>query len=355
MGQRESVIHALVEELALRRDYLGEQPLTSIYFGGGTPSLLNASELDRLFGQIYRSFSVETGAEVTLEANPDDLTAEKVRQLRATPVNRFSIGIQSFFEEDLRFMNRAHDARQARSCIEHARAAGFHNLTIDLIYGSPTTTDARWAENLRIAIGYDIPHLSSYCLTVEERTALAHFVATGKAPPVDDDQAARQFDILVAAMAEAGYDHYEISNFARPGWYARHNSAYWRGAPYLGVGPSAHSFDGRSRQWNVANNALYVKAVAGLKSSEPAATLLFEREVLTPAQRYNEYVMTGLRTSWGVELAALRRIAPSFETHFLQHIQPYLDAGSVEREEDTFRLTPAGKFLADGIAAGVFA
>ena len=354
---RSEMVEALLTELELRCDYLPEPVLDTVYFGGGTPSLLSAAELERIFARITALFELRPGAEVTLEANPDDLTDEKVWELRATPVNRFSIGVQSFFEEDLRLMNRAHNAREARAGIEKVQTAGFDNLTIDLIYGAPSTTDARWEENLRIAIGYGVPHLSSYCLTVEERTALHHFVKTGQVPPVDEEQAARQFEILVAAMRAADYEHYEISNFARPGRQARHNSSYWQGEPYLGIGPSAHSFNGESRQWNVANNAKYIRALQSLRA-QPADrrdwAALRELEHLTPAQQYNEYVMTGLRTSRGVDLDRIRGFGYAFATGFQESIQPFLAAGQVERLGVTFRLTDQGKLLADGIAAAVF-
>ncbi|MCB0565860.1 MAG: radical SAM family heme chaperone HemW [Phaeodactylibacter sp.] len=351
------MVKAMLQELELRQDYLIDKELDSIYFGGGTPSLLTEGELMQFFEQIEKRFTIKPDAEITLEANPDDLTKEKVSALRRTPVNRLSIGVQSFFEEDLRFFNRAHSASEARASLEDALAAGFDGLTIDLIYGSPTTSDAHWEENLNITFGYDIPHVSCYALTVEERTALFHFIQTGKAPPVDEARAARQFERLVAAMRSQGYLQYEISNFARPGHFAVHNSSYWKGEPYLGLGPSAHSYNGESRQWNVANNAKYLRAfqdLPGFKKQVSPSTGLFEIEYLSPDDRYNEYVMTGLRTIWGVELLRLRQMGKTYEQHFLQHIQSFIDAGQAEREGETVRLTDAGKFLADGIAAAVF-
>ena len=351
------MVKAMLQELELRQDYLIDKELDSIYFGGGTPSLLTEGELMQFFEQIEKRFTIKPDAEITLEANPDDLTKEKVSALRRTPVNRLSIGVQSFFEEDLRFFNRAHSASEARASLEDALAEGFDGLTIDLIYGSPTTSDAHWEENLNITFGYDIPHVSCYALTVEERTALFHFIQTGKAPPVDEARAARQFERLVAAMRSQGYLQYEISNFARPGHFAVHNSSYWKGEPYLGLGPSAHSYNGESRQWNVANNAKYLRAfqdLPGFKKQVSPSTGLFEIEYLSPDDRYNEYVMTGLRTIWGVELLRLRQMGKTYEQHFLQHIQSFIDAGQAEREGETVRLTDAGKFLADGIAAAVF-
>jgi len=272
------MVASILAELALQKDYLEGKPLDSIYFGGGTPSLLDLKDMEQLFDTIHQLHTVASGAEITLEANPDDLTKEKLSDLKNyTPINRLSIGIQSFADADLTWMNRAHNARHARASLDDALAAGFQDLTLDLIYGAPTTPDAQWAENLRLAFEYEVPHLSCYCLTVEEGTALGTFVRKGQQPPVDEERAARQFEYLVDATAQQGYEHYEISNFARPGRYARHNSNYWSGEHYLGVGPSAHSFNGQSRQWNVANNALYIKDIE-------KGILPFEREVLTLEQ-----------------------------------------------------------------------
>ncbi len=342
------MVAALLKEMELQRDYLDGDELTSVYLGGGTPSLLETGDLVRLFEQIARIYRIAPDAEITLEANPDDLTREKLQGLRHhTPVNRLSIGIQSFSEDDLRWMHRAHNAADARACLDEALSSGFNDLTVDLIYGSPTTSDAQWTENLEIAFGYDIPHLSCYCLTVEEGTALGAFVRKGQQPPVDEEKAARQFEYLMEAAAGQGYEHYEISNFAMPGRYARHNSSYWRGEKYLGVGPSAHSFDGKTRQWNIANNALYIKSIE-------QGVLSFERELLTPEQRYNEYVMTSLRTMWGTDLKIIREMGGPFETYFLHAVTPFIRKGEVERSDDLYRLSPAGKLLADRIASELF-
>lgn len=343
---RTEVVEAMLRELEWQRNYLPDQPLDSIYFGGGTPSLLAAAELDQLFHKIQEIWSIQAEAEVTLEANPDDLSPQKLSELRQTPVNRLSIGIQSFSEEDLRFMNRAHNAREAAACIENALNAGFHKLTVDLIYGSPTTSDEVWAGNIDRVLAYDIPHISCYCLTVEPRTALAHFVRTGQAQPVDDEQANRQFAYLIDRLEAAGYAHYEISNFARPGHYAVHNSNYWLGQPYLGIGPSAHSYDRHSRHWNVANNAKYIRA---LRDEPPGAW--FEREKLSPADRYNEYVMTRLRTIWGVDPQDLE---PPFRAYFLDQVTEAIAKGHVEKRDGIYRLSRTGKFLADRIAAELF-
>ncbi len=356
LRQKPAMVQAILQELEWRKDYLENQPVTSIYFGGGTPSLLDEAELNAIFEKIYTLFKVEINAEITLEANPDDLTLEKLQTLRQTPVNRLSIGIQSFAEADLQFMNRAHNAGEAKVCIENALTAGFENLTVDLIYGSPTTSDAQWLENIETVTSYDIPHLSCYALTVEPKTALGHFVKTGKVPAMDEEQAARQFEILTRTLADKGYEHYEISNFAKPGWYARHNSSYWFGEPYLGIGPAAHSFDGKNiRRWNVANNAVYIGEIGEWKMEGLETTQgLFEQEILTPAQRYNEYVMTTLRTMWGAQLTKIQAFGGNFEKHFLEIAEPFIAKGWVLRKEDTFTLSEAGKLLADFIASELF-
>ncbi|TNE54387.1 MAG: radical SAM family heme chaperone HemW [Bacteroidetes bacterium] len=348
LRQKPALVAAILQELDLQQDYLRGETLSSIYLGGGTPSLLDLAELQQILDKVYALFPVNPDAEVTLEANPDDLTPEKLYALRThTPINRLSIGIQSFQDTDLRWMNRAHSAAEARRCLEDALAAGFQDLTIDLIYGAPTTTDAAWAENLKIALDLGIPHLSSYCLTVEEGTALAHFVRKGKSPEVNEDTANRQFLYLLDRMEEAGFVHYEISNFALPGHFARHNSSYWKGEPYLGVGPSAHSFDLVSRQWNVANNARYIRALE-------VGTVPFEREVLTRAQQYNEFVMTGLRTVWGCEKARIRAFGEPFTSFLEDEIRSHIREGRISETATHYTLTRAGKLLADRIAADLF-
>lgn len=341
------MVAAIILELELQKDYLDGEPVETIYFGGGTPSLLTNEELDSIFENIYRLFSVIHTPEITFEANPDDLSLEKLKALKHSPVNRLSIGVQSFSEEDLKFMNRAHNAGEALVCIAKAQDAGFENLTIDLIYGSPTTSDAQWEKNIETVLKFEIPHISCYCLTVEPKTALAHFIKTGKARPVDDEQGARQFEILMERLEAAGYEHYEISNFAKPGLYSRHNTSYWQGKKYLGIGPSAHSFDGVSREWNVANNARYIRAI---KEGKPD----FEEEKLTTEQRYNEYVMTSLRTMWGCDLDKVREIGPSFENYFLENAAPFLEKKMVVREGHFFYLSKKGKLIADYITSELF-
>ena len=355
LRHKKRMLEAMRKELEWRKGYLPGARLDSVYFGGGTPSLLDGRELKALFRGVEAHFELAPEAEVTLEANPDDLTPEKIQQLRDTPVNRLSIGIQSFHQADLSFFNRAHNAAEALQCVARARAAGFQDLTVDLIYGAPTLTDAAWRDNVQRVIGLGVPHFSAYALTVEPRTALDYFVRKGKVPAVEEETAARHFEILVAIAGEAGYQQYEVSNFALPGHYARHNSSYWKGTPYLGIGPSAHSFDGQSRQWNIANNAKYLNAMAAPHLEAAQAKGLFEREALSLADQYNEYVMTGMRTQWGVDALALReRFGPAFLRHFRQSARPFLAEGQMAEESGRYWLPGTYRFLADGIAAALF-
>lgn len=348
LAQRPQLIQQMLREMVLQKDYLGNQPVSSIYFGGGTPSLLPQEDLRQLMDQLYTLFNINSDAEITLEANPDDLSPEKLRELHAVGINRLSIGIQSFHEEDLRWMHRAHNSEQALQCILDAKAAGFKNLTIDLIYGGPTLTDEGWARNVQQAINMGITHLSCYALTVEPGTALDHFIRKKKMPAVDADKAARHFEQLMNWTAQAGYEHYEISNFALPGWHSRHNSSYWQGQSYLGLGPSAHSFNGHSRQWNLANNAGYIKSLE-------QGIIPFEREELTPVMMLNEYIMTTLRTSAGCMLATVAsRFGEDHRDQLLQAAQPFLQKKWMVLKNDTLVLTPEGRLFADGIASELF-
>lgn len=341
------MVGAIIQELELRKDFLRGSKVDSVYFGGGTPSLLDNVDLDRIFQCIYSLFSVQPSAEMTLEANPDDLTKEKLKELKSSPINRLSIGVQSFFQEDLQFMNRAHSSEEAKRCIADAQAIGFENLTIDLIYGSPTTSMEMWKSNVETAIEMEIPHLSCYCLTVEPKTALAHFVKTGKVADLDEEVAASQFEFLMDRLEEAGYEHYEISNFAKPGMHSRHNTAYWLGKAYLGVGPSAHSYDGGKRYWNVANNARYIKALQ-------SRTLPIESEDLTVAERYNEYLMTSLRTSWGCDLKKVLGFGQKFYDYIITNVYPFLDSGLIIRNGDVLTLSKKGKLVADYVESELF-
>jgi oxygen-independent coproporphyrinogen III oxidase len=347
---KDDVLRAMALEIELQRNYLGDTPVQTVYFGGGTPSLLTADEILRLFDAIQRTFRVDELKEVTLEANPDDLNIGYIRSLRSTPVNRFSIGIQSFRQPDLEYMKRAHNAQQAEAAIKGAQDVGFEKLSIDLIYGVPGMTDNHWRENLDKVRQLQIPHFSAYALTVEERTALHHAIAHNKAVPVDAAQAAGQFGILMDTARAMGYEHYEISNLALPRQYAIHNTNYWRGLPYLGIGPSAHSFDGLHRRaWNVSNNIVYTKAI--LEDNKPSR----EEEVLSPFDHLNEYIMTSLRTQWGCDLDHIARnwdetTATVVEkgSHLFQEKHWMVQDGRV------LKLTDQGKYFADRIAGDMF-
>ena len=341
------MVAAIIKEIALQKEYLLGKPLQSVYFGGGTPSLLEIKDLELIFDAIHQHHTLAADAEITLEANPDDLTIQKLKDLSKTAINRLSIGTQSFFEEDLKWMNRAHTSQEAKTCIQAAQDQGFDNLTIDLIYGTPTTTNKMWEQNIQTAIDLNIAHLSCYCLTVEPNTALDHFVKKGIKEAVDEEKSAQQFEILMQQTVEAGYEHYEISNFAKPNCHARHNSNYWLGASYLGLGPSAHSFNGDSRQWNIANNAKYIKAIE-------EGLLPFEKEQLTPDQQYNEYILTALRTKWGCQLQKISTWGLGYEQYFLKTVEPYLKEELIQKNEQTYTLTSKGKLLADRIAMELF-
>ncbi|MDB5251301.1 MAG: hemW [Flaviaesturariibacter sp.] len=345
---KDDMVEAMAVELAQEAPYLQKEPLQTIYFGGGTPSLLDDAEAARLFEAIHRHYTISPGAEITLEANPDDITVARVTAWKALGVNRLSIGTQSFFEDELRWMNRAHTAAHAKDCINLSLAAGIDNLSIDLIYGSPLLSDEGWRQNVETALAFGIPHLSCYALTVEEKTPLHKHVATKRSLPTDDEKQARQFLLLMDWMQEAGYEHYEVSNFAKPGFRSRHNSAYWKGEPYLGIGPSAHSFNGRERRWNVANNAQYI---AGITDGTAAR----ETEQLTASNRLNEALMIGLRTSEGLDLAKLEADWGEAERKRLERaLRGFIEAGLVRLFPDHAQLTKEGMLRADGIAAALF-
>ncbi|HEX6179967.1 MAG TPA: radical SAM family heme chaperone HemW [Chitinophagaceae bacterium] len=348
LAAKNDFIAALLKEIVLQAGYLHGEKVDTVYFGGGTPSLLSTEELDVIMEALKSSFNISSEAEITLEANPDDLSANKLSDLKSAGVNRLSIGIQSFFEEDLRWMNRAHNASQSVVCIEQAHEAGFFNITIDLIYGTPGLTDEKWYDNVQRAIGFNIPHLSCYALTVEPKTALDHFIRTGKYTDVDPEQQARQFLLLMEWMEAAGYEHYEISNFAKPGWRSKHNTAYWLGKKYLGLGPSAHSFNGVSRQWNIANNAMYIQSLQ-------QGQLPFEKEELTVTQQLNEYIMTSLRTMEGLSIPYVaQHFGREISDTIMRSVKKHEEAGNVQWDGERLRLTRNGKLLADGIAADLF-
>lgn len=343
---------ALIKEIELRSNYLDPDThkplLKTIYFGGGTPSLLSFQQLKNIFAQIQKFYIISTDAEITLEANPDDLTAIKLQEIKNTPVNRLSIGVQSFFEEDLALMQRAHNSSMAINSVLAAAEAGFSNITIDLIYGIPGMSDERWKENLLQAFALPVNHISCYNLTVEKRTALDKLIRERKVNPVDEEQSCSHFKILMELAAKHGFEHYEISNFGKPGFFSQHNSSYWKNIPYIGIGPSAHSFNGDSRQWNISSNAAYVKAIQ--QNEIPA-----EVEMLSLKNKYNEYMMTGLRTQWGVNANQISsRFGESYVADFLSQIKEYVESGHVQVQGENYLLSTAGKLIADRIAASTF-
>ncbi len=339
---------ALLREMELQHNYLQGEVVETVYLGGGTPSLLEKEDLVSIMHKLRQEFIIHPRAEYTLEANPDDICPEKLAAWKEAGINRLSIGIQSFFEEDLQWMNRAHDALQAAASIRLAQAAGFQNLTIDLIYGTPGLTDERWQKNVQTALALGVPHLSCYALTVEPGTALQKMIAAHKKEAVEEDKQARHFILLMQWLQEAGYEHYEISNFAKPGFRSRHNTSYWQGKSYLGLGPSAHSFNGNARQWNIANNALYIQSLRQDK-------VPFEEEELSTAQRLNEYIMISLRTMEGIDLNRLeQQFGETAHGSVIASLQPYLLNNQCMIVDRKIVLTSEGKLFADGIAAALF-
>jgi oxygen-independent coproporphyrinogen III oxidase len=344
---KDDLLHALTKEIGLQKNYLDGETIETIYFGGGTPSVLSAAEINKLVNTITGLHTASAKAEITLEANPDDLNKDKLQSLIKTDINRLSIGIQSFFDDDLQWMNRVHRADEAESSVKRAQDTGFENITVDLIYGYPLLNDQKWKHNLSKVFELNVPHVSSYSMTVEPRTALASFIKNKKQQAMDEQQSAEQFILLMDAMQTQSFEHYEISNFCKPGHYSRHNSNYWKGVKYLGIGPSAHSYNGETRQWNVANNAKYIQ---GLEKAEIPA----ESEQLTETDRLNEYIMTSLRTMWGLDLNKLNTIAAASAGQLNIAAQRYFDNGWIEQKDDIIYLTQTGKLYADNIASGLF-
>lgn len=335
--------------MTLQKDYLPvKEGLETLYFGGGTPSLLTSDEIEKLIEKANRVFNLNKGAEITIEGNPDDLSLEKLKALKSVGVNRLSIGVQSFFDKDLKWMNRAHDAKQAVACLENVYKSGFDNFSADLIFGIPGLTDREWQINIEKMLSFDVPHLSCYALTLEQQTPLAHLINKKKIPPLDEEQAARQFKILMQQLAQAGYEQYEISNFAKPGCRSQHNSSYWHHIPYLGIGPGAHSFRPQERQWNISNNARYIKSIQNGK-------IPCEKEALTPAMQFNEYMMTSLRTMEGCDEQYIKtHFGEKKYEYFQTKCRSFLSSGQLQKRDSRFQLTTKGKLFADGIAAALF-
>jgi len=337
--------------LLLRKHELQNLTIETIYFGGGTPSLLSMDELQFLIDSVYINYKVSENPEITLEANPDDLSSDQIIKLSNSPINRLSIGIQSFFDDDLQSMNRAHSSQEAKACLS-AATSYFDNITIDLIYGLPTMSLKKWQDNLKMAFSFGVNHISSYALTIEPKTALEGFIKKGTYPPIDEALALEHFNTLVEETANQGFIHYEISNFGKPDYFSKHNTSYWQGKPYLGIGPSAHSFNGIQRSWNIANNTKYIKSLTENR-------LPCELETLSKKDVFNEYVMTGLRTIWGISLDKIEsQFGSDIKTHLLASSQKFIDQEllviSKENEKHILKVTQKGKFLVDGITSDLF-
>ena len=347
LKKRDEMVEALAKEIELRKDEFKNIIVETIYFGGGTPSVLNNKELEFLIDTVYNNYEVSEQPEITIEANPDDLSKNRIIELSQSPVNRLSIGIQSFFEDDLKLMNRAHNAQEAKDCLAEA-VKYFNNISVDLIYGIQNSTNNRWLQNIETALSYNVPHISSYALTVESKTVLASFIEKGIMDDVDDELAHEQFHILKDKLEAEGFIHYELSNFAKEGFFSRNNSAYWQGKSYIGIGPSAHSFNGEERGCNVRNNSKYIKAIQQNK-------LPMEVETLTKTDQYNEYVMTGLRTIWGVSLVKVESDFGSlYKDYLLEQAEVFINQHLLYIEDMHIKVSKEGQFLSDGIASELF-
>lgn len=347
MNKKEEMVLALAKEIQMRKTEFENDIIETIYFGGGTPSVLSSDEINYLIGAVYENYKVGENPEITLEANPDDLSSERILELSKSKINRLSIGIQSFFEDNLKMMNRAHDSAEAQKCLEEATKY-FDNISLDLIYGIPGMSNEKWKQNIEKALSFGVPHISSYALTVEPKTAMNKMIQTGKMEAPKDEVAQEHFMILVETLESKGFIHYELSNFGKEDYFSKNNSAYWLGKKYMGIGPSAHSYDGVSRSWNIANNPLYLKAIQDDK-------LPNEIENLSEADRYNEYVMTGLRTIWGVSLDRIKReFGQTYIDYLMKQAQKFLNDELVFIENNILRPTKKGKFLTDGIASDLF-
>jgi oxygen-independent coproporphyrinogen III oxidase len=353
LKKKDEMVLALVREIEMRSNPITHhpspitEPIETIYFGGGTPSILSVEDLRFLIDSVYKNYKVVENPEITVEANPDDLSEEQIIELSKNKVNRLSIGIQSFFEDDLKMMNRAHNSEEAKKCLETATQY-FDNISIDLIYGIPEMSNEKWLQNIEMALSFGVPHISSYALTVEPKTALHSFIQKGIIPQPDDEVAQEHFQILVDKLSENGFIHYELSNFGKENYFSKNNSSYWLGKKYIGIGPSAHSYDGKNRGWNISNNSLYIKSIQENK-------LPIEMETLTKTDRYNEYIMTGLRTIWGV---SFDRIEEEFGKTYLDYLNQqaakFIEDHLLFVDENILRTTKKGKFLSDGIASDLF-
>jgi len=347
LKKKDEMILALAHEIALRKNEAENEAIETIYFGGGTPSILSVKDIRFLIDAVYNNYAVIKTPEITIEANPDDLSEARIIELSSNLINRLSIGIQSFFEDDLKLMNRAHNATEALKCLEIATQY-FKNISVDLIYGMPNMDTNKWLKNIEIALSFNIPHISSYALTVEPKTALEKFIQKGIIAQLDEQVAHEHFNILVETLEQRGFIHYELSNFGKEGFFSKNNSSYWLQKKYIGIGPSAHSFNGVSRSWNVSNNSLYLKSINQNK-------LPLETETLSTNDRYNEYVMTGLRTIWGVSFKKIEQdFGASFLDYLIKSSKNYINNGLLELDNNILKTTKKGKFLCDGIASDLF-
>ena len=347
MKKKDDMVLAIAKEIQMRKNESENEIIETIYFGGGTPSVLTLAEINFLIAAVYANYAVAENPEITLEANPDDLSSERIIEWSKSKINRLSIGIQSFFEEDLQLMNRAHNSVEAKKCLEEATQY-FDNISLDLIYGIPGMSNEKWKQNIETALRFGIPHISSYALTVEPKTALNKLIQTGKVAKPNDEVAQEHFAVLVATLEANDFIHYELSNFGKDNYFSKNNSSYWLGKKYIGIGPSAHSYDGKNRGWNVSNNSLYIKSIQENK-------LPIEIETLTKTDRYNEYIMTGLRTIWGV---SFERIEQEFGKTYLDYLNQqaakFIEDHLLFVDDNILRTTKKGKFLSDGIASDLF-
>jgi len=345
----EDTVKCIISEIELRRDYLKDAKVKSVYFGGGTPSVLDVSSVEQILSEVHRHHAVENNAEVTFEANPDDIDSEYLASLKNAGINRLSLGVQSFFDEDLIWLNRRHNGNDSYRSIVRCMEAGFENVNIDLLYGIPGMDGRRWLENLKKALSLPVKHLSAYLLTIEPKTVFGHYYKKGKIKEIDDDTAIEHFNILKGYLVDKGFIHYEISNFALPGFFSRHNCSYWSMEEYLGVGPSASSYNGYSRQWNIWNNSLYVDEIK-------SGRLPFEKEILSLREQYNEYILTSLRTMWGADLKFIRDFfGETYEKYCLLMARNFIENGQLKKEEEKLKLTDIGQQLTDYITCSLFA
>lgn len=345
---KKSVVESICKEISLRKNYLNQSKLTTIYFGGGTPSLLEPAELNLILQTIQENFEIAADAEITLEANPDDLNEEKIKQLARAGINRLSIGIQSFYDPHLQYLNRAHQALEAEISVKQAQDYGIENISIDLIYTIPYPDHSILEQDIAKAFALNVSHISAYCLTIEPQTAFGNWLKKAKIKPIDEEFAAKQFEILIDQLGKNGYEQYEISNFARNNQYSKHNTSYWMQEPYLGVGPSAHSYNGASREFNIANNAKYI---ASIQQDIIPSTI----EQLTFVEQTNEYLLTGLRTKWGVNTEVLEQLSKgNFKRQHSKTIASFLHANLLQMDQSLMKLTEAGKLFADRITGDLF-